>query len=204
MKIDVDMKYLFSGFNTTTVLLKIRDNRKTSNSSSKLRNWRIGLSGSGNRQSNTDQNFTYDGYQYEVINSVNTNTSIAPVLGRERIRSMGRFGLHYGMDLSPRFRYSKKYDALSGDHIPPEYVPIVTKFFGIGLSAIPFIGMKYRLNDRISFSIETAISGSYEFSSTKIVPLHTDKVRSRNNMHLVSYNVIPLRFLSFNYHFGQS
>jgi hypothetical protein len=160
--------------------------------------------------------------------------SIQPMFGIERVNFFNRFNIFYGCDFGPSFTYGRSgyiyytYHYTSGGSTYYNTNYYYTNTSGlyyyndqageskkIGLSVAPFIGVKYRISERFSASMESAIFLTYFYSVTKLYaqPYYSNTnslnpipnlttVAAKNTVSGVEFSPRYLRFLTFNYHFN--
>lgn len=142
--------------------------------------------------------------------------SIQPMFGIERVNFYGRFNFFYGMDCGPFYNYNRtgytifyysNYNSGSATSISGFPANETSK---IGLSIIPFLGIKYRIGEHFSASMESGFNLSYYFSDSKLlqyqnyyynIQTNYNVVTTTSKFHGLSFNMLYLRFLTFNYHF---
>ncbi|TLU99084.1 hypothetical protein [Dyadobacter luticola] len=105
-------------------------------------------------------------------------------LGYERQKNVGRHQLFFGMDAQAYYSY---------DHSQPSMILPIRMYV---LSAIPFVGIKYRILNRLSVSAETGAS----FSVRLYRNLDFDKnIIAKQTGYFLSFE--SLRVINLSYHF---
>ncbi|MCF2500896.1 hypothetical protein [Dyadobacter chenhuakuii] len=110
--------------------------------------------------------------------------NVVAIVGYEFRRNSGKQQIFYGVDLQPSIN---NYT----DHKQTSY-PL--RIYGLGLN--PFIGLKYRILNRLSVSAETSFSVKLEASRAH--DLNDNFVRWKSKNIYTSFN--PLKVINISYH----
>ncbi|MGL4631333.1 MAG: hypothetical protein ACRCVT_09020 [Leadbetterella sp.] len=123
-----------------------------------------------------------------------TNFSISPRVGYEFHDDFKKFQLIYGMDI--RHAYSL-YKQERSSVFAGEDSQVIDERKSLGLS--PFIGLRYRINKRISITTETSFEFLYNRSLNKT--RYSDDQDIQTTLKGFSTRMNPLGIFSFNIHF---
>lgn len=214
-EISIDFQGLFKGTAGSALTWKKKKHLKIGEVSQKeaiYYRFQIALSGSlpfGQASQEVD---TSSGH---YVSSLQQQFSIDLKFGKEKIKSFGRFSTYYGIDAGPLFNYTK--DGFSGylQHNGNYWIngpTLPAQTYKYGISAIPFVGCKYRFSEHFSASIESGLNLSYSYSVVKTFealyyPIQrnsfdlVNKVVNTSQYSTFALTTLYLRFLTLNYHF---
>jgi hypothetical protein len=140
---------------------------------------------------NHDSRITKDWFLTDTLgNSINRpvvkdkSFNVVAIVGYEFRRNSGKQQIFYGVDLQPSIN---NYT----DHKQTSY-PL--RIYGLGLN--PFIGIKYRILNRLSISAETSFS--VKFEASRAHDLNDKFIRWKSKNIYTSFN--PLRVINISYH----
>jgi hypothetical protein len=209
-EIGIDMQGLFNGSPGGSLIYKVRDKKQPINGNY-VKNCRYQLAMSGRLSLASKSTLEENSDNFISKEKSGSTFYIHPQIGMERIKMLDRFGFFYGADTGPFYQrnslsYSVNYPK------DPKYqngsaLARPTTFDAIGWSFTPFFGMKYKLNNRFSLSIETGFNLNYTFTNTSYYVVKADqgiftqKIENKKQNHELSSYMDFLRFLTFNYHF---
>jgi hypothetical protein len=201
----IDFQGVFKGTPGTSLILKVKKkSHLVSLTFSENYRFQLGLSGSVPISSHTIQ--SQDSLHTTVVNTY-SQFSIQPLVGLEKIYYYGRFNLYGGLDAGPYYnRMSQGYSVLSGSNYYTGTLPLTS--WGAGIAIIPFAGMKYRLTERFSVSLESAFTLAYNYTKTVYGGVSYSNgqntqtwTKSEAQLSTLIFNMRYLRFLTLNYHF---
>ncbi len=214
-EIGIDFKGFFKGEAGTSLIWKVK--KKQSNgliSLTSSSNYRFQLAITASIPFNSEVkaidttflNVSYSDY-------VSKNFSIKPMIGIERIKYFQRFNIFYGIDFGPYYIYTSDNLSNYGYYYNNNYYSSgypksssISSYYGVSLA--PFFGVKYRLNERFSISMESGINFSFEYLNRDLNASDYDKTNNIVNEFTLQktekrflINMMYLRFLNLNYHF---
>jgi hypothetical protein len=135
--------------------------------------------------------------------------SIHPLVGMEKVRFYDKFNFYYGIDLGPLYEHvDSGYDFYYYDNTNTYSFTRLSqnKERKVGVSAIPFVGVKYRFTERFSISLESSIFLTYYQRTTESYLIQLIAARPQKmsiatvQQTGLEFFTSPLRFLSLNYH----
>ncbi|MCC6412091.1 MAG: hypothetical protein IT270_10555 [Saprospiraceae bacterium] len=210
-EVGIDMQGVFSNGPGTGLVFKIRNDRGKYVPVSYGTNYRFQLILNG--QLNSEPTVETGDTLYTPYYDFNKGDQalIQILAGWERVQYFNRFNFYYGMDAGPFYRHMESdYFYVTYLHTDGNYYSTYTSAWetdhtSYGVSVVPFVGVKYRLTDRFSVSVETSLWLEY---STTIVrlnpnePVWPELYNVRSQYHSFGSRFSYLRLCSFNYHFG--
>ncbi len=210
----IDMKGFFGGFPGGSFLFKQRTGDKNLIAVSYSDNLRFGASFNGSTTlSSLDTVINYrltDNVGVVIKPSESANHNLSFSAGKERIYYYGRFNLYYGADIFLNVGYTHIKQFISGSFTNNSgylYLEIPIKSFSMGTGVVPFFGMKYRVSERFSVSLESGFFLAYTFSRVKWGDKDSNLAGDQDPIvyftHQINHSMLPLRLLTFNYHFKQ-
>lgn len=210
----IDMKGLFGGFPGGTFIFKQRTGDKKLIAVSYSDYLRFSVSFSGNTTlSSLDTAAIYkvtDDIGLVIKPTESASHYLSLSAGKERIYYYGRFNLYYGADFFLNTGYSHQKQFISGTFTNNNayvYLEIPVRTFSAGAEIVPFFGMKYRISERFSVSIESGFYLGYTFRRLKWGDKESNLAEDQNPIvyftHQINHSMVPLRLLTFNYHFKQ-
>jgi len=212
-EIGIDFQGLFKGTPGTALIWKKKKVGRLV-SLTFCSNYRVQLALSGNiqlTQKTTQKDTTFGHY----IVKQPSQYSVQPLFGIERVNFFGKFNLYYGADFGPSYTYSSnQYNVYIYSNTNNNYTYYGGSYGAntsnvFGFSIIPFVGIKYRISERFSASMESAFSLGYSFTNTKYYVYNfnaanqsfVQKDATETNTHGLVFAMRYLRFLTLNYHF---
>lgn len=150
------------------------------------------------------------GSSFSVSNSTSENEDqysrdsksnyFAPRLGYEFHQNIKNWLLFYGADL----QYSYSYNSQKTDYIGNSYMnssESTYKSNRIGLR--PFVGVKYKINNKFSITTETGILASYNTSENTEIQSFEINPDEENTTKSTGFSALlePLGLVSLNFHF---
>lgn len=162
---------------------------------------------------NTDKNNRLSAYRFrlggdytEHLNAIDTlsstqtktNLKVFASLGKEWQKQYDQFQLFYGSDLFLNYRlFIFEYSKDEEGFFPKER--------DISLGVSPFVGMRYFLSSRISFSTEAHLNIYFHEWDKKTFYANPDPWAPlevvRHRVHYLKMNVNPIYALNLHYHF---
>ena len=215
-EIGIDFQGFFKGTPGTFLIWKRKKiGHLISLTFSKNYRFQLGINGTMPLTQKVTQIDTSKGY---YVTSESKQFLIQPMFGIERINFFGRFNIFYGMDFGPYYSYARTGYTVFGSYNNGYYYSYFNSNAGApnettkyGLSLIPFIGVKYRIAEHFSASMESGFNLSYYFSNTKLLAFPyfnnytaqatLNTVSTTSKVNGISFSMMYLRFLTFNYHF---
>jgi hypothetical protein len=207
-EVGLDVKGILRGSPSSGLVFKTRKTIGKLVPISYSNNLRYLISLSGTQPTQSD--FKFD--ENSPIRVVNTEEGkkfhfIECGIGYEHIDFYGRFNFYYGLDFGLKYSYdiplTYYYYSSNGDN-----GRIYQKTRNFGPIANPFFGIKYRITERFSVSIETGFRLGYFFNKIKHIDYNISndpqsKTFATEKLQTIEYNFQYLRFLTFNYHIKQ-
>ncbi|MCF2486895.1 hypothetical protein [Dyadobacter sp. CY347] len=172
----IDMYYIFYGY--STVLLRYAPKSKGA--------YRLSI---GHHTAGVQEDYTFvDSAQKPLedpaISASNRNYNVVAKVGYEFRKNAGQHQLFYGLDVNIAYDNLKQRE--------PIYHPERRLSGGL----YPFVGLKYRILDRLSISAETTIAFNY----TNWRTYTEDGYLAHSNKHFGTH-FNPLSALNVSYHF---
>jgi hypothetical protein len=207
-EIGIDMTGIFAGNPGSSLIFKIRNDRGKLIALTYAKNYRFAVNFSGNLNLNSK----YYGEEKErLVDSVDVEYQYSYfnfLLGIERVNFYNKINFYYGCDaglFNQNSLNSNSYYYYQNNVL--NYLRSDEKSNSLGAILIPFFGLKYKLNERFSLSLESGASVRYAHIMTKykqgryIEDVEGLVKKTVSNRLFIDF--IPLRFLTFNYHFKQ-
>jgi hypothetical protein len=206
-EIGVDFQGFFKGTPSTSLVFKVKKQSHLV-SLTFSENYRIQVNVSGSVPFSTTVTQTPNVGTTDI--KPNSQFSIQPLFGIEKIYYYGRFNLFGGMDGGPEYHHMYQ-DYNNNNNLGYYYYyqnDYSNTISGGGFSLIPFVGAKYRLSEHFSLTAESALSIGYSFTKTVTkggyVTPNTGiltNVTTETKTNSLDLNTRYLRFLTLNYHF---
>jgi hypothetical protein len=204
-EIDINMAGLFSGNPGGALIFKIRNDRGKLVPIGYAKNYRFLLSENGSLP--FGQKFYGENNEPLIADKIDyQSVNVSALVGIERVDFYKKINLYYGIDVGLIYNNNRSYFGyyFINQNNQWEYYANAQTSNSYGVTSIPFYGLKYRLNERFSISLESAASVTFNHIITK----YDDGVNSINVRGLIKetvgnridFNFMPLRFLTFNYH----
>jgi hypothetical protein len=210
-EVGMDFKGFFKGAPGTSLILKIKDTHSRFVSMSFSKYYRFQLRLEGEFNANPFMQRWPEPYGYFERRDPKGGFSISPMLGKERVNFFGRFNIYYGMDFGPYYSHNTfgyfVYIDTTANHISnyqDGFSNQPYKVTNFGFSAIPFYGMKYRLSEHFSLSVESGFTFSFFISKTTYLnsnQFHDLGYFNKNKSKGFNFAMMYLRFLNLSYHF---
>jgi hypothetical protein len=204
----IDVSQLMKGTPGTALLLKVKKKSKlVSLTFSENYRFQLAISGAVTAASQMTE---LDSLHYHYFYKPNNSFAFHPQVGIEKIRYFGKFNLYYGWDAGLSYStvsngYSSEIVSSGANYV---YVYNYSSQKSMGANVTPFAGVKYRLTDRFSMSVESGFNVAYLFTDQVISNLQWSGYAyslvpgMELKSHGFSFNMAYLRFLTFNYHFS--
>jgi hypothetical protein len=204
-ELDLDVQGVFAGFVGGALIWKIRDDRSKLIPVSYAKFWRI----SGGTQSSTftgiKDTLQVGGVILTNISPSYSNSYTWATFGKERVNFYNRFNVYYGWEAGIDGGHSRQnvadYYYYSDNNL--QYLRLTRKEVLGGVSGGGFLGIKYRINDRISVSLEAAGTVNYRIARRRLKGTlnYIEAESNRKIYHTFGHRLDYLRFLTVNYHF---
>ena len=211
-EIGIDFQGFFKGNAGTSLILKVKKPTNGFVPLTYTTNFRFQLALSGtlpfeSKVTAIDTTITNAYYN----NSVSKDLFIQPMIGIERVNFYNRFNIFYGFDIGPYYHYNSNTSTYYGfvNQFYSNGYPTggtVNNYYGIAV--VPFFGVKYRLTERFSISVESGINIAYDYLNCRLneTDLNTftnqfESLTMVKNEKRFLVNMMYLRFLNLNYHF---
>jgi len=192
----------YNNANVTSLIYKVRNDRGKLVAVSYAKNWRFQLRTSSTTSTDRTQRFESNGQTFTYKEDGFSNFYINPAVGIERVNFFNRFNFYYGADFGLSYSRSRGLSNF-GYVLNGNGFLFTTNADAFGSGATAFLGMKYRISERFSISIESAFEIYFSWIKSSLYDDVQKETVSREAYESFGHLFKPLRLLTFNYHFKQ-